>query len=62
MTTFALLDQQSHLWAVDVTLTEVELVAEVRPVDGAWLVTATVALLAHLQDPLLDLLAVLAAE
>ena len=48
--------------AVDVTLAEVELVAEVRPVDGARLVAAAVALLAHLHDPLLDLLAIRAVE
>ena len=53
---------QSHRLAVDVSLAEVVLVAEVRPVDGARLVTATVALLAHLHDPLLDLITILAVE
>lgn len=52
----------AQLLAVDVTLAEVELVAEVRPVDGARLVAAAVALLAHLHDPLLDLLAIRAVE
>jgi len=52
----------AQLWAVDVTLAEVVLVAEVRSVDGARLVTVTLALLAHLQDLLLDLITLLAAE
>ena len=52
----------SYLWAVDISLAEVVLVAEVRPVDGARLVTVTFALLAHLQDLLLDLITLLAAE
>ena len=62
MAAFSMLHLQSHLWAVDVTLAEVVLVAEVRSVDGARLVTVTLALLAHLQDLLLDLITLLAAE
>ena len=52
----------SCLWAVDISLAEVVLVAEVRPVDGACFVTPALALLAHLQDPLLNLLTLFAAE